>query len=347
MLTTPSSCQKQTEEADNNTIIQTCTSTYVLLYEKEAVNIVNRCSAPQKFVPMQLLQEENDASRGQEAAVVSCRSMHPGVPVNLPQRPSTGIVNTAVREAALQEYAKNPLVFTVRIQEDGKACIEEEEDAGTMSSSSRHFMGFGFSKEMPYFPPGTLIEFVHRDQRFQHLNVVAKITGMVVAYGHRSQEFAVMFSLDRPVHVDAVSLFLESYNITEIDGGDDGFCSCLANIIRKYMYTVGDVDPCCVSTDAMESVMARKFQGELERMCECIQIAIATACSSSSSDDDEEEKSRRAECIRCAFRTYRQTLFLQMRHQPLGTREWIQMFESYMTFSAAEHGLGFLDFVLY
>lgn len=348
----------------HNMTLEACTSTFILQYEKEAVKVLSRCSEPREFVPLQLLDEKSGTSSTTNASTLSCSSLHPETPVKFPQRPSSGIVNPTVREAMLQEYAKNPLVFTVRWQDNDASSV--------MSSSSRHFMGFGFSKEVPYFPPGTIIEFVNNS--CQNVKTTTKVTGMVAAYGHRNHEYAVILSLDQPVHPDAVSLFLETYNITEIDGGDEGLCTCIATVIRKYTYTIGDVDPACASTDAMESMVSSKFEGEIQRMQECVHMAILTALSYRSStledDDDEEEdhhdsfdskdsisrgedfKRRRrmqekVECIERAFRTYRQTLLLQMRHQPLGTREWMQMFESYMTFAAAEQGLGFIDFVLH
>ena len=223
-------------------------------------------------------------------------------------------------------------------------------------------MGFGFSKEVPYFPPGTMIKFVAPSQ--PEKVIWTKITGIVAAYGHRSHEFAVIISLDKPMHPDAVSMFLESYNISEIDGGDEGMCICLSTIIRKYTYAVGDVDPSCASTDAMEKVISNQFQAEMERMNNCVQMTIMAMmhedadgyddceCDENSErhhTEDARKMARQAkiECIERAFSTYRQTLLLQMRHQPLGTREWIQMFESYMTFAASEQGLGFIDFVLY
>ena len=323
--------------------IATCTSNYVLIYEREEVNIVKRMNDSR--CSFDGITNKQLAS---QATTTTCCSLQEGVPVHMPQRPATGIVNTAVRDKALQEYAQNPLVFTVRLDCDEEQGNEEEEEGDNSSPSSslsRHFMGFGFSKEMPYFPPGTIIRFVERRRGgVDKEKKQVRITGMVAAYGHRSQEFAVMLSLDSPVHVDAVSHLLETYNMTEIDGGDEGFSSCLATIIRKYTHAVGDLDPCCVSTDTMENTVATNFQGELERMFECVQATIAHACSQ---QQDEQEQQRISECIEKSFELYRQTLLLQMRHQPLGTREWIQMFESYMTFAAAEKGLGFLDFVLY
>jgi hypothetical protein len=184
---------------------------------------------------------------------------------------------------------------------------------------------------------------------------------MVAAYGNRSHEFAVILSLDQPMHADAVALFLESYNITEIDCGEESFCRCLSTIIGKYTYAVGDVDPSCTSSDTMESCIANKFQEEMDRMMECVQMAIFAVTNPAEDDDDDygeedEEEANisrqdrrrwKAECIERAFRTYRQTLLLQMRHQPLGTREWIQMFESYMSFAVADQGIGFINFVLH
>lgn len=108
---------------------------------------------------------------------------------------------------------------------------------------------------------------------------------------------------------------------------------------------MGDVDPRCQSTDAMEASVSSKFQGEMQQMFGCVTEMCSTRDGISACT--EEELKRQNECILHAFAYYRQTLLLQMRHQPLGTREWMQMFESYMTFACAtEHGMGFLNFVL-
>jgi hypothetical protein len=338
-------------------------STYVIQYEKEAVHVVARCSEPKTFVPMQLTAETTTTDRTTTTTnlAMTCSSLLPGEPVKFPQRPSTGIVNPTVREAVLQEYAKNPLVFTIHWNNSDN--VDEEK------SCSRHFMGFGFSKEVPYFPPGTRIQFVHPSSASATVSTTTAttttartITGMVAAYGNRSHEFAVILSLDQPMHADAVALFLESYNTTEIDCGEEGFCKCLSTIISKYTYAVGDVDPSCTSSDIMENSIASKFQDELERMMECVQMAIFAVTNPAEDEDDDDygdedeaeanisRQDRRrwkAGCIERAFRTYRQTLLLQMRHQPLGTREWIQMFESYMSFAVADQGIGFINFVLH
>lgn len=301
---------------------EACNQFYVMLFDKDSVGIASRCSEIKPFVAQQ--------------QVKACSaSLIPNVPVKLPPRPSSGIMNVGIREELLQEYRKNPLVFTV----EWTAPHPADTDA-----ASRHFLGFGFSKEMPYFPPGTILNFTESGSA--HLST-ATITGMAAAFGQRNNEYAIILSLDRPVHPDAISAFIESYNITEIDGGDDGLCGCLANIIRKYTYTVGDVDPQCASTEAMESAVASKFQNELERMFESVQAVLASSHPHSSIGVSNEELDRRTRRVTAIFKTYKETLFMQMRHQPLGTREWIQMFESYMSFAASEQGLGFLDFVLY
>lgn len=289
-----------------------CNAMYVMVFDKDEVSIADRCSPIKPYESQQ-----------------ACGSLIPNEAVKFPPKPTSGIVNITARETLLRSYAKNPAVFSVNAS--GK---EQQEGGG---GSSRHFLGFGFSKDAPYFPPGTILRFRDGEE--------AVITGMVAAHGQRSHEYAVILSLDRPVNPDAASAFLDSYNLTEIDGGDEGLCACLANIIRKYSYTIGDVDPSCTSTDAMEGMVAEKFQAEMERMFACIQ-SVVTMPMPRGEGWTEAEWEHRNECIASAFRAYRQTLLMQMRHQPLGTREWLQMFESYMTFAATERGLGFIDFVL-
>ena len=378
--------------------VQACSSMYVMLFEKDCVGLASRTGPIKAFVPP-LVQMTSSENRD----IISCCSLIPNVPVKMPPRPASGIVNLTVREALLDEYRKNPLVFTIRCSCD--------EQGNSISSFSRHFLGFGFSKDMPYFPPGTILQFVDDKKGTKE---EATITGMAAAYGQRNHEYAIILSLDKPVHPDAIScFFMDSYNVTEIDGGDEGLCLCLANIIRKYTYTVGDVDPSCASTDAMQDAVSSKFLEEVQRMHAAVQMAISAMCttaagaaayaefmmtpsgtsethsnclshdnnstyqeedsSSSSSaatgccqeaegsmdveeesvqekegkDEKDREEVRRIQCIANAFGIYKETLFLQMRHQPLGTREWIQMFESYMSFAASQHGLGFIDFVLY
>lgn len=309
-----------------------CHATYVMVFDKDEVSIANRCSPVKPF---------------EQSLNLKCTSLLPNEPVKLPSRPTTGMSNPEERRAMLEEYQRNPLVFTV------SARASEPPSRGG-EGMYRHFLGFGFSRDTPYFPPGTIIQFD---------DISVKITGMVVGSGHRTHEYAVILSLDRDVHPDAASAFLQSYNLTEIDGGDEGMCSCLASIIRKYTYAVGDVDPSCASTDAMEESVARKFEDEMERMFVCAS-SVATRRpvphrEGGGEEDDEDAMvnfmghaddddywDRRSACIMCAFSWYRQTLLNHMRHQPLGTREWMQMFESFMAFSCAEHGLGFMDFVL-
>lgn len=329
--------QHQQQATAAAAVVQACSSMYVMLFEKDCVGVASRTGPVKAFVPplLQMSSPENKA--------VTCCSMLPNLPVQMPPRPASGIVNLSVREALLQEYRKNPLVFTIQWRKPADAAAVD---------NSRHFLGFGFSSEMPYFPPGTILRFIssggdNAEEEEEEERVT--ITGMAAAYGQRTHEYAVILSLDKPVHPDAISsFFMDSYNVTEIDGGDEGLCLCLANIIRKYTYTVGDVDPACASTEAMENAVASKFRDELERMFASVQVAISSACRGRRQDDDDKDaRDRCKRCIANAFRTYRETLFLQMRHQPLGTREWIQMFESYMSFAASQHGLGFIDFVLY
>jgi hypothetical protein len=47
------------------------------------------------------------------------------------------------------------------------------------------------------------------------------------------------------------------------------------------------------------------------------------------------------------FESFRSSLFIIMRFNPTGCREWIQHFENYMASAVARRGLGYLDFILY
>lgn len=231
----------------------------------------------------------------------------------------------------LQEYARNPLVLDAATLTMAGPVVD---DPSSGSQRSRHLLGFGFSKDMPYLPPGTIVRLSQYS---------AKISGMVVAYGQRMHEYAVLISFEEAVHADAASaLLLPSYNLTEIDGGDDGLCECLAMLIGKYTYVVGDVDPLCASTDAMESSLAAKFDPEMQRMLACVNDAVLLPTFEATGKLHEEKRSK---CIADAFAKFTQVLRMQMRHQPLGTREWMQMFESFMAFECANE-LGFVDFVL-
>lgn len=298
-----------------------------MIFDKDEVGIAERWTPAKPFAH-------------QQCSKLQCQPLVPGEPIKFPPKPTSGILNTFARRAMLEEYAKNPLVFTVPFSPSFSP--EQEGPSATMC---RHYLGFGFSKEAPYFPPGTIVRFV--GTRAAQPQQEAKISGIAAAYGSRSNEYAVILSFDVPVHPDAASAFLDSYNMTEIDGGDEGLCACLANIIRKYTHTIGDVDPACASSDAMETHVSGKFEAEVERMFACIADAAARP------DDSEEgasinmdEWDARSAGIFNVFARYRQALLMHMRHQPLGTREWMQMFETYMSFGCSEEGLGFIDFVL-
>lgn len=190
--------------ADSISSMQSCNSVYVMLFDKDEVTIANRCT------PVKSYEVGSGSS-------LKCASLIPDEPVKFPPKPTAGMLNPSFRETLLKEYAKNPLVFTA----DTNAAVLVED---TSTSASRHFLGFGFSKDTPYYPPGTVV-------KFNDMEVT--ISGMVVAYGQRANEYAVILSFNKSVHPDAACAFLDSYNLTEIDNGDDGLCACLANIIQK------------------------------------------------------------------------------------------------------------------
>ena len=110
---------------------------------------------------------------------------------------------------------------------------------------------------------------------------------------------------------------------------------------------MGDVDPACASSDAMEASIKAKFEREMHRMENCIEeVASSLVLENANETLDMDDADRQVAVVRSAFKQYKETLALQMRHQPLGRREWLQMFESYMTFACAEEGLGFIQFSL-
>jgi hypothetical protein len=320
-MTTPCHHDHHGMDIISTTMVNACDSFHVVLFENDHVGLAQRRSPPKLFSPPNI------------GSSSSCTALCQDSPVNIPPRPSSGICNVSVREGLLSEYRKNPLVYTV------SWTLQSPAHSNEPPASSRHFLGFGFSKESPYLPPGTIIHFV--ETRSEEKTSVT-VTGMVAAYGKRYREYAVILSLDKEVHPDAVSAFMDSFNITEIDGcGEEGYCDCLSEIIRKYTHTVGDVDPACASTDSMQRCVMNKFHPEMQRMLNAVQLVAASHPEGMGIAEIE----KRTQSIHSAFRMYRESLLMQMRHQPLGTREWIQTFETYMSFASSECGLGFLDFV--
>lgn len=55
-------------------------------------------------------------------------------------------MNLQERAKMLASYAENPLVLDVQ--------VDSVEDT---ICTARHFLGFGFSKSMPYYAPGTIL----------------------------------------------------------------------------------------------------------------------------------------------------------------------------------------------
>ena len=98
------------------------------------------------------------------------------------------------------EYAKNPLVLDVHLDSVEGVC------------ASRHFMGFGFSKHVPYYFPGTIMSFPSTSSQGRRVMV----TGMLTACGQRSKEFAVLISFNQPIWTDEASTMFPGFNMTEI-----------------------------------------------------------------------------------------------------------------------------------
>lgn len=106
---------------------------FVLIFEKDVMSIDCRSmNGKSKFLE-------------QVPSITSCKAMHENSPVHQPPNPSPGIINSANRSMSLIAYARNPLVLEVEVHSVDNGC------------TCRHFMGFGFSANMPYYMPGTVV----------------------------------------------------------------------------------------------------------------------------------------------------------------------------------------------
>lgn len=220
------------------------------------------------------------------------------------------------------EYAKNPLVLDVHLDSVESVC------------SSRHFMGFGFSKHVPYYFPGTIMSFPSTSSQGRRVMV----TGMLTACGQRSKEFAVLISFDQPIWTDEASAMFPGFNMTEIED-EDSACQSLVELIWRYNCTMGDLEPCLLGTDLLQRSMVAKFANEILRLREAVEVVLVS--------DQVQSHKGAAEAIEEDFSCFRSSLFIVMRCNPLGTREWLQHFEMYMSCAAARRGIGFIEFCLY
>lgn len=263
------------------------------------------------------------------ACIKQCTPLDPTKEVCLPPNPSPGITNMEERTRLLNKYTQNPLVLEVHV------------DAVEGTCSCRHFLGFGFSRHMPYFTPGTQLLLPCSSPG---RNVT--IESMVTACGQRSREFGILISFSHPVWTDEVSAMFPGFNMTEIED-DEGVCKSLVELVWRYNCTMGDLEVqtmpcrrCILGSEALLRHMMSKFQNEMDRMQEAVGIMMV-------SDEVQRMPASALEAIKEDFHSYKSSLCMVMRFNPLGTREWLQHFEAFMTTAAARRGLGFLDYILY
>lgn len=133
--------------------------------------------------------------------------LNPGVEVYKPPSPSPGIMNLGERKKLLDMYAKNPIVVDI-----------DTDDSKVDCEASRHFMCFGFSSTMPYFIPGTMIRSA-KDTKVP----LARLTGTIVGYGQRNNEYALLISFDVPVQLKHASALLPGFRIDEVED-DESAC---------------------------------------------------------------------------------------------------------------------------
>jgi hypothetical protein len=251
-------------------------------------------------------------------------AVHDDVAVQQPPNPSPGMVNRIEREKFLAKYEQNPLQLEMNI---------DAAEKGSMSGEGcQHFIGFGFCKHVPYYAPGTLFKFPSTHNEGKQ----TKVTGMVTACGQRNKEYAVLLSVDRPIWLDEASALFSGFQLTEIED-HASLCKYLAELVWRYHCVMGDIDPSLIGSRDLQLEMLSRFGNELHRMREAVQLALS-ACDVSYGDERMLEED---------FASYKSSLMVMMSFNPLGIREWMQRFESYMSCSAVRRGLGYMEFVLY
>ena len=164
------------------------------------------------------------------------------------------------------------------------------------------------------------------------------VTGMMTACGQRTKEYAVLISFNQPIWADEASALFPGFNMTEIED-DDSARTSLVELIWRYNCTMGDLDSCLVGTDALRRTMIEKFANDIVRLREAVDAVLVS--------EDVLMQKGAAEALEEDFSCYKSSLLMVMRCNPLGTREWLQHFEIYMSCAAVRRGLGFVEFVLY
>jgi hypothetical protein len=263
------------------------------------------------------------AFQQQVPSIVSSMPLHTGVEVKMPAYASPGIHNINERKKVLEEYAANPMVLDVHVDSvEGTSCC------------CRHFMGFGFSKEIPYYFPGTIVTLPSTNSAGRRVTV----TGMMAACGHRTREYGVLISFDQCIWMEEASALFPGFYLTEFED-DENACKAISELIWRYNCTMGDLEPSMLDTDVLQRFMIEKFGGDLLRLREALEIVLVS--------EELENCKGAAQAIEEDFHCYRSSLLLTMRCNPLGAREWLQKFEIYMACAAARRGLGFVEFILY
>jgi hypothetical protein len=101
---------------------------------------------------------------------------------------------------------------------------------------------------------------------------------------------------------------------------------------------MGDLDPVLSQMDTLQSSLLIKFDEEMQRMHLSFEMAMT---------DERVQKNQNALFnLRKDFESFLSSLFITMKLNPTGVREWIQHFENYMTSAAARRGLGYIEFIL-
>jgi len=142
-----------------------------------------------------------------------CNVLNPGMKVYQPPNPSPGIMNLEERKKVLDLYFANPMV--VEIQSSCDTCSD---------TWSRHFLCFGFKSSMPYFVPGTVIRISNRQD--------VRVSGMIVGYGQRKDEYAVLLSLDQAIALEEASELLPGFQMNEVDD-DESACRYLSKACHE------------------------------------------------------------------------------------------------------------------
>lgn len=150
-----------------------------------------------------------------------------------------------------------------------------------------------------------------------------------------------MISFSQPLWTDEVNALLPGFNMTEIEDNDSA-CNALVELVWRYNCIMGDLEPVNIlGSDVLQKHMFEKFSYELGRMQDAVDLILV------SDEIEQSDNPMAVDLVKEDFSSFKSSLMLIMRCNPLGTREWLQHFEMYMTCAAARRGLGYIEFVLY